>query len=145
MKSFRKPGLISVVLLLALSSISCQKIQDLKDDIDIRSFSWTGGTVFGEPFQVTTKQLHFDTGDLFGKDVILEGDILERGESSTHLVMADPDGRILVVLTSVDESYQILGEPSVNRVKILGRLERGKKGLPYLLAKAVRPGVKSSQ
>ncbi|WP_141736447.1 hypothetical protein [Oligoflexus tunisiensis] len=143
--SFRKPGLVPIFLLLALSNISCQKIQVLKDEIDVTSFAWTGGTVFGEPFQVTTKQLHFDTGDLFGKDVILEGDILERGESSTHLVMADPDGRILVVLTAVDESYRMLGEETVNRVKILGRLERGKKGLPYLLAKAVRPGVKSSQ
>jgi hypothetical protein len=143
--SFRKPGLVSIFLLLALSNVSCQKIQGLKDDIDVTSFAWTGGTVFGEPFQVTTKQLHFDTGDLFGKDVILEGDILERGESSTHLVMADPDGRILVVLTAVDDSYRLLGEQAINRVKILGRLERGKKGLPYLLAKSVRPGVKSSQ
>jgi hypothetical protein len=143
--SFRKPGRVSLFLLLALSSVSCQKIEDLKEEIDVTSFAWTGGTVFGEPFQVTTKQLHFDTGDLSGKDVILEGDILERGESSTHLVMADPDGRILVVLTAVDDSYRLLAESSVNRVKILGRLERGKKGLPYLLAKAVRPGVKSSQ
>jgi hypothetical protein len=137
-----KPGLFSIFLIL---SVSCQKIQDLKNDIDETSFAWTGGTVFGEPFQVTTKQLHFDTGDLFGKDVILEGDIMDRGESSTHLVMADQDGRILVVLTGVDDSYRILAEESVNHVKILGRLERGKKGLPYLLAKAVRPGVKSSQ
>jgi hypothetical protein len=143
--SFHKPGLVLVFLLLALSSISCQKVQGLKDSIDETSFSWTGGTVFGEPFQVTTKQLHFDTGDLFGKDVILEGDIMERDTVSTHLVMADQDGRILVVLTGVDDSYRILGQESVNRVKILGRLERGKKGLPYLLAKAVRPGVKSSQ
>ncbi|MDQ3233424.1 MAG: hypothetical protein M3Q07_16520 [Pseudobdellovibrionaceae bacterium] len=143
--SVSKPGLVSILLALALTHVSCQKIQGIKDDIDETSFSWTGGTVFGEPFQVTTKQLHFDTGDLFGKDVILEGDILERGESSTHLVMSDQDGRILVVLTAVDESYQILAQESVNCVKILGRLERGKKGLPYLLAKAVRPGVKSSQ
>jgi hypothetical protein len=142
--SFHGLGLVSV-LFLAVSSVSCQKIQGLKDSIDEASFSWTGGTFFGEPFQVTTKQLHFDTGDLFGKDVILEGDIIERDDFSTHLVMADQDGRILVVLTGVDDSYRILGQDSVNRVKILGRLERGKKGLPYLLAKAVRPGVESSQ
>lgn len=143
--SFRKSFLLSLTLVLSLSALSCKKIQALKDDLDETSFAWTGGTVFGEPFQVTTKQLHFDTGDLFGKDVILEGDILDRGELSTHLVMADQDGRILVVLTGVDESYRILAKDSVNHVKILGRLERGKKGLPYLLAKAVRPGVKSSQ
>lgn len=142
--SLFKPGLVFIFLVSSLSSVSCQKIQGLKDDIDHVSFSWTGGTVFGEPFQVTTKQLHFDTGDLFGKDVILEGDILERGDLSTHLVMADQEGRMLVVLTGVDDSYRIL-DLSVNYVKILGRLERGKKGLPYLLAKAVRPGVKSSQ
>lgn len=134
-----------IFLVLLPFNFSCQKIQVVKNYIDESAFSWTGGTVFGEPFQVTTKQLHFDTGDLFEKDVILEGKILERGEASTHLVMADQDGRILVVLTGVDESYRILGDESVNHVKILGRLERGKKGLPYLLAKAVRPGVKSSQ
>jgi len=129
--------------LFASFSSSCKKVQTLKEDFDEVSFTWTGGTIFGEPFQVTTKQMHFDTGDLFGKDVIVEGEILERGESSTHLIMADEDGRILVVLTSVDEAYRFLGKSSVNHVKILGRLERGKKGLPYLLAKAVKPGVKS--
>jgi hypothetical protein len=132
-------------ILFASFSVSCKKVQSMKEDIDEMSFSWTGGTIFGEPFQVTTKQMHFDTGDLFGKDLIVEGEILERGESSTHLVMADEDGRILVVLTSVDEAYRFLDKSSVNHVKVLGRLERGKKGLPYLLAKAVRPGVKSPQ
>ncbi|MCX6129060.1 MAG: hypothetical protein NTX25_08375 [Proteobacteria bacterium] len=121
----------------------CIKIETAKNSVDELSFAWTGGTVFTEPFQVTTKQLHFDTGDLFGRDVILEGEIEERGESSTHLVMSDQEGRILVVLTAVDNSYKFLNKPNINHVKVLGRLERGKKGLPYLLAKAVRPEIKS--
>ncbi len=138
-------ALALALLVLTMGQIGCKKIQVIKDDLDELSFSWTGGTVFGDPFQVTTKQLHFDTGDLFGKDVILEGDIQVRGVASTHLVMSDQEGRILVVLTSVDDSYHFLDKAEVNHVKVLGRLERGKKGLPYLLAKAVRPGVKSPQ
>ena len=142
----RFPRIFCNGLILALYFLGgCKKMEVVKSELDELSFSWTGGTIFGEPFKVTTKQLHFDTGDLFGREVILEGDIVERGESSTFLTLSDQDGRMLVVLTEVDDAYKFMSETKSSHVKVLGRLERGKKGLPYLLAKAITGETKSSQ
>lgn len=136
----------SVTLVLALFLLSaCQKYEESKALVDEWSFTLTGGTLFSEPFQVTTKQLHFDTGELFGKDLVFEGKIEETGEDTTHLVMADTEGRILIVLTPVEDAYKILQKNPGPNLRVLGRLERGKKGLPYILAKAVKSGVESTQ
>lgn len=51
--------------------------------------------------------------------------------------MRDTAGRMLVVLTQVVDAEKTLAEPSPKRLKVLGTVERGKKGLPYILAKAV--------
>src|SRR3712207_6149343 len=105
---FSMSALLGGSCLFSLLVGACSPISRMKDGLDRWSFSHTGGTVFSEPFQVTTKQLHFDTGNLFGKDVVIEGDIQEKGDVGTHLVLLDPEGRMLVVLTEVDDSYQLL-------------------------------------
>jgi hypothetical protein len=119
--------------------MACKQLEQVKDGFDRWSFGWAGGTLFSEPQQVTIKQLHFDTGELFGKDVILEGAIRDRGEAGTHLVLADPEGRMLVVLTQIDDSHRVMERAEVESLRVLGRLERGKKGLPYVMAKAITP------
>lgn len=127
--------IISVISLLILSS--CHSVQSLSTGLDTWSFAQTGGTIFGSPFQVTTKQLHFDTGELFGKDIVLEGKVEYFGPAFTHLLLADKEGKVLVVTTELPESYKEFSQVHNPRIRILGRLERGKKGLPYLLARAV--------
>jgi hypothetical protein len=119
--------------------VTCKQVETAQEGFDRWSFSWTGGTLFSEPQQVTIKQLHFDTGELFGKDVILEGDVRERGEAGTHLVLTDSEGQMLVVLTQIDDSHRVVDQRDVQSLRVLGRLERGKKGLPYVLAKAITP------
>lgn len=126
-----------VVLAIALTTGACQSAQTLSDGLDTWSFTKTGGTVFTSPFQVTTKQLHFDTGELLGKDVVLEGDVDYFGSSFTHLVVGDKEGKMLVVTTDLGDMYKDFDGTKTAHVRILGRLERGKKGLPYLLARAV--------
>lgn len=126
-----------VVLFAALAMSACQSAQNLSDGVDTWSFAKTGGTVFTSPFQVTTKQLHFDTGELLGKDIVLEGDVDYFGASFTHLVVGDKEGKMLVVTTDLTDTYKDFSGVKAAHVRILGRLERGKKGLPYLLARAV--------
>ncbi len=121
----------------ALPLFGCQSIDEVSRGLDAWSFSHTGGTVFSSPFQVTTKQLHFDTGELFGKDIILEGDVDYFGESFTHLLVSDKEGKMLVVMTDLTDSYQEFQKVKSAKVRVLGRLERGKKGLPYLMARSV--------
>ncbi len=128
---------LALAFFAALSLSSCQSIDEVSRGVDAWSFSHTGGTVFSSPFQVTTKQLHFDTGELFGKDIVLEGDVEYFGESFTHLLMVDKEGKMLVVTTELMDTYQDFRNIKTARVRVLGRLERGKKGLPYLLARSV--------
>ena len=122
---------------LSLVCTSCHSLQDVGQGLDTWSFAQTGGTIFGNPFQVTTKQLHFDTGELFGKDIVLEGKVEYFGAAFTHLLLADKEGKVLVVTTSLPELYKDFDKAIGPRIRILGRLERGKKGLPYLMARAV--------
>ncbi|MES2746386.1 MAG: hypothetical protein V4655_13225 [Bdellovibrionota bacterium] len=128
---------VTLILVAALALSACQSASDLGTNLDTWSFSRTGGTVFTSPFQVTTKQLHFDTGELFGKDIVLEGDVEYFGAAFTHLLLADKEGKMLVVTTNLTDSYKEFGETKAARIRVLGRLERGKKGLPYLMARAV--------
>jgi hypothetical protein len=92
--------------------------------------------------KVTTKEIHFDSGRLLGREVILEGQVLSYGKFDTYLVLSDESGRMLVVLThlvgadsEVEDTIKRQQNKSVLRV--LGSVERGKKGLPYLLARSV--------
>ncbi|SME88723.1 hypothetical protein [Pseudobacteriovorax antillogorgiicola] len=124
-------------LLLVLFVSSCTEVEELKKSIDHGSFSWSGGTVFSEPSLVTTKEIHFDTGNLLGREIIIEGKIESLGKYDTHLVISDESGRMLVVLTHVEDANRLLAEESYERLRVLGTVERGKKGLPYILAKAL--------
>jgi hypothetical protein len=126
-----------LILMAALCPAACQSANDFSSGFDTWSFSYTGGTLFTSPFQVTTKQLHFDTGELFGKDVILEGSVEYFGASFTHLLLADEEGKMLVVTTHLTDTYKEFDDIKSARIRVLGRLERGKKGLPYLMARAV--------
>lgn len=125
------------LLLAALSLSACQSAHNISEGLDTWSFAKTGGTIFSSPFQVTTKQLHFDTGELFGKDIVLEGDVEYFGASFTHLLLADQEGKMLVVTTGLTDTYKAFGDVKSARVRVLGKLERGKKGLPYLMARSV--------
>lgn len=129
---------------LVLPLFACEKVDDLKRSIDYRSFEYLGGTFFTQPGQVTTKELHFDTGRLLGREVVLEGDVVSYGRYDTHLVLGDESGRMLVVLTDVGNVDEILpgrdhkgDNPTNARLRVLGSVVRGKKGLPYLLARSV--------
>lgn len=115
----------------------CWGGHSLSESVDAFSFNLTGGTVFSDPSQVTTKELHFDTGHLLGKEVILEGKIVFTGKYFTHLVMNDDSGRMLVVLTHLDNAESLLKKKGTETIKVLGTVERGKKGLPYVLARSI--------
>jgi hypothetical protein len=52
-------------------------------------------------------------------------------------LLADKEGKVLVVTTELSESYKEFKGEQNPKIRILGRLERGKKGLPYLMARAV--------
>lgn len=133
-----KFNLTLIVCLFGLTG--CNKMNPIKDSIDNMSFRWTGGTLFTNPQQLTTKELHFDTGNLLGHSVIIEGDVVITGNYFTHVVLSDDSGRMLVVLTQMENAEELLKKKEPGRIKVLGTVERGKKGLPFILARSLRKG-----
>jgi hypothetical protein len=127
-----------IVLALLLSGCHFKR-SSLTVEVDKLSFELAGGTLFSEPSQVTTKEIHFDTGSLAGQDVIVEGEVQTTGKYFTHLVVNDEFGRMLVVLTQVEGAESFLLNHKPKHLKVWGTVERGKKGLPYVLAKALTP------
>ncbi len=123
--------------LLCLTLVGCGGVNEIKQELDFYSFRITGGTLFSKPNQVTTKELHFDTGRLLGREVILEGKVEEIGSFLTYLVVSDDSGRMLIVLTNIEDLDAGFSTKKVKIIKILGSVERGKKGLPYILARSI--------
>ena len=129
----------SIIIILVMSVLgACKQSNQLKKYIDYQSFEMVGGTLFSAPSQVTMKEIHLDKGLLFGQEVMLKGTIMEIGSYQTYMVLSDNTARMLVVLTDLD-FYDKICEENLKgeEVKILGVVDYGKKGLPYILAKSI--------
>lgn len=107
--------------------------------IDRIGFELVGGTLVESPSLVTLKQIHFDVGSILGQSVVVSGSLVRMGEFGTHLLLEDDSARLLVVMTDLDPRSSWVRTRPGQRVRILGTVERGKKGLPYLQARAVGP------
>jgi hypothetical protein len=83
------------------------------------------------------KEILLDTGALQGREVIVEGEVLTIGKYGTFLILADKTGRLLVELTQIDPPLVMDRGFFPKRVRILGSIERGHKGLPLLVARAI--------
>ena len=126
-----------IYLVLFLFVVGCSGLNNVKQAIDYSSFGFSGGTLFSKPSLVTTKEVHFDAGNLIGREVIIEGRIESKGKFDTHLVISDDSGRLLVVLTHIDNAQVTVTVDYPDRLRELGSVERGKKGMPYILAKSL--------
>ncbi len=125
---------------------ACQDVTGFKTRVDIMVFDSFGKTLFSRPEVLTTRDFHFDNGGYFGREVLIEGQVKEWGQYDTHLVVEDEFGRLLVVTTEIGKGEISVGDSESKAVRILGVVERGKKGLPFLLAKSiVELGAKSTE
>lgn len=128
-------------LVSILFCISCEKIENFKRGIDYSSFSWSGGTLFSEPSIVTTKEIHFDLERYLNNEIIIKGKVEVLGKFDTHLVISDSSGKMLIVLTHIEHAKELLSEQLAQNIGILGSVQRGKKGLPFVLAKSIKLDV----
>ncbi len=102
-------------------------------------FEKTGSYIFGSAAVKSTKDIHLEGGLLLNKDVIVEGVVEKVGEHGTFFVLFDPNGRLLIDLTSY---YQIpINQQFVanQKLRVLGRVKSGRKGLLYLSALSIKP------
>ena len=125
---------LGILIALLCSSCSGGGITGFVDEL---SFGKWGTTVFTDPQQVSLKEIHLDTGNLLGRMIVVEGNLIEIGKHHTHMVVSDTTARMLVVLTQMRSAEKKLGANPPKVLRILGVVERGKKGLPYISAIAI--------
>lgn len=123
-------------IVLIFFQMSCQKVNNVGNLIDLQLFQKFGWTMFSKPGLVTMKEIHLDKGVLAGQVIAIEGDVVELGKYRTHLVVSDNTARMLVVLTDVYEALDLSDDILGQKIKIVGTVEDGKKGLPFVMAKS---------
>lgn len=128
---------VAFIACLTLLVVGCFRAEELPGRIDRWSFHRFGGTLVGSPDLLTLKEIHLDTGTLTGKEVIVQGEVGEVGKHGTYLVLKDSSARLLVVLTDLDATSALLVPGgSTTTLRILGVIESGKKGMPFLRARS---------
>jgi len=132
------------ILLLAMTLCGCRGSGSISRDFDEWLFESIGGTVFTTPGRVSHKEILLGAGSLIGRDVIIEGTIVDQSRHSTHLTLSDDSARILVVLTDLAARQphwdkDLPPGPSLSKpIRILGTVQTGRKGLPYVSARSFR-------
>jgi uncharacterized protein YdeI (BOF family) len=127
---------IVVLVSMLLGLTACKGENDIIHWIDKAYFYRTGKLLLANSVELTTKEIHLDNGGLNGKNILLKGDIVQLGEYDTYFVLVDESGRMLVLTTKVPEDELTVAVKQ--KVKVWGVLERGKKGLPFLMAEGVK-------
>ncbi|MBF0442624.1 MAG: hypothetical protein HQK54_12025 [Oligoflexales bacterium] len=127
---------MTVIVSLVLSGCGL----NIRDNLDYISFNLLGKTYLKSRKSINTKEAHFNSDELLGKEVIITGNVESIGKFYTHLLVKDDTGKILVVLTQIESAEKDLDlkKSDNKKVKVLGTIERGKRGLPFLMAKAIR-------
>ena len=68
---------------------------------------------------------------------MISGDVVEVSEHFTYMVIRDEQARMLVVLTGLESAGPTLRRMNPKSVRILGVVESGQKGLPYVIARSL--------
>lgn len=124
-------------LIFLVLIVSCNRDGHFKKEMDYTIFAAFGSSVFDNYPATTIKEIHLDEGKRLGKEVVVKGEIIKIGKFNTHLVIKDQVGKILVILTQMDNIDDFLKQKSIRNIEVLGSIERGKKGLPYVLARSI--------
>jgi hypothetical protein len=127
------------LLLCSLFLVSgCKRFQVTTAVIDEYGFAKLGYTPFSHPEEITLKEIHLDTGGLKGREVVIEGRLLELGNFSTFAILGDESARMLVILTKVLSAKELISQQGkAVTLRILGTVSGGQMGLPFIDARAV--------
>ena len=123
------------ILVIAFFVSSCgSRWRTVAEMMDTFIFELLGGTLLSEPPEVSVKAIHLEPGQVEGRLIVTEGVVVERGMSDTYLVIFDDNTRLLVNTSKILEERMNRFGISQKRIKILGTVDRGRKGLPMLTA-----------
>lgn len=124
--------------LVVCMSFGCVGDESIINTLDRAVFSRYGTFIFSSYRPLTLKEIHLGLEELRGQKVMIEGKIYEAGKHQTYFIMEDESARMLVVLTKYPNVLPDLGSRNGKQVKVLGIVGNGKKGLPVVMASAIR-------
>lgn len=123
------------ILFFSLFFTNCSlNTSDITDFVDLGTFKYFGSTFFDDAQFTTIKDLHLNGARIVpGKKIIFEGTVVEIDRYLTYIVMSDDNARMLVLLTDITS---VPATSTQAKIKIFGEVSRGKKGIPYVIAKS---------
>jgi hypothetical protein len=110
----------------------------MKGFVDRQFFGKFGITLFASPTVISMKEVHLDSGSLPGRQVIVEGTIVDVGPHGTFIVVADDSARMMVVLTQMPTPFWFTEGHLKKNIRVLGTFDSGRRGLPLIYARAIR-------
>ncbi|MBM4251151.1 MAG: hypothetical protein FJ146_04220 [Deltaproteobacteria bacterium] len=107
-------------------------------ELDAWVFERYGSTVFERPEEVALiRGVHLGLDNLSRSSVIIQGLVEEASPNGTYVVISDQSGRLLVVLSQLALENESTAGLRKKMLRVLGTVESGKKGLPFVRARAM--------
>ncbi len=101
-------------------------------------FKSFGFSLGNNALNLSIKELRL-SGNITESEVEIEGQVEEVSSNNTYFVISDQTARLLVVTTDLLPKVRdvVFEKGKGSSVKVIGKVEIGKKGLPFLKASAV--------
>jgi hypothetical protein len=112
--------------------------QSLMRSLDSLIFKTSGVSLLSNPSSVSIKELRL-SGNKLETELVIEGQVEEMSKNGTFFVISDHSARLLVVTTDLSRriSDTVFKGSQGAAVRVIGKVEIGKKGLPFLRATAI--------
>lgn len=134
-----------LVLPFFFALMGCVGDESPANTLDRAIFSRYGRFIFSSYRPLTLKEIHLGLEELRGQKVLIEGRVVDTGKHHTHFVLEDESARMLVVLTQYPNILPDIGSRNGKNITVLGVVGNGKKGLPVVMASAIRTQDASHQ
>ena len=131
---------IAVCLGTLLFMISGCKVDSnsIFNSLNSMIFKSFGFSIGNNASSLSIKELRL-SGNIIESEVEVEGQVEEVSSNKTYFVISDQSARLLVVTTDLLPKVRdvVFQKGKGSKVKVIGKVEIGKKGLPFLKASAV--------
>ena len=128
-----------LLILTLLSTLTgCSYVKESMQKFDFLSFRMTGKTLFKSPKLVTMKQIHLGRVGNLDTMLMIKGKVEKLNPYGTYMVLSDKTAKMVVALTEIIDTNKSLSKLVDNQIEVIGSIERGPKGMPFLKAASVR-------
>ncbi len=125
-------------ILLLMNSGCKDDSNGIFNSLNSMIFKSFGFSLGNNALNLSIKELRL-SGNITESEVEIEGQVEEVSSNNTYFVISDQTARLLVVTTDLLPKVRdvVFEKGKGSSVKVIGKVEIGKKGLPFLKASAV--------